>query len=143
MIRVMLAAVFIYHGGQKLFGWFGGHGLEGTAAFFAQLGIPHPTVAVILSGSTEFFGGLFLLLGLGLRLVAIPMAFNMAVACLTVHRVAFDAANHGMEYPLTLCVVLVAMVILGPGRFTLCHGCLCKCTPATAEPAAPSGQTGS
>ena len=140
LIRMMLAAIFIYHGGQKLFGWFGGHGLAGTAVFFAHLGIPHPTLAVILSGATEFFGGLALLFGLGLRLAAIPMAFNMAVACLTVHRGAFDATKGGMEYPLTLFVVLLAMVILGPGRFTLCRGYLCKCTPGAGEGPGTGGQ---
>jgi putative oxidoreductase len=142
LIRLILAAIFIYHGGGKLFGWFGGHGLHGTAGFFAEHGIPYPQVAAVLSGATEFFGGLVLVLGIGTRLVAIPMAFNMAVACTTVHYGAF-AAPRGMEYPLTLAVVLVVMVALGPGRFTACRCCWCKCAPLTETPAAPSGQTGS
>jgi putative oxidoreductase len=127
LIRLMLAAVFIYHGGGKLFGLFGGHGLQATAASMAGLGIPYPKVAAILSGGTEFFGGLILVLGPATRLVAIPMAFNMAVACLMVHRGAFGAANVGIGYPLTLGVVLLALVFLGPGRFTFCRGCWCKC----------------
>ena len=85
IIRLMLAAVFIYHGGQKLFGWFGGHGLTGFTEFLTGLNVPFPQVAAILSGGTEFFGGVILLLGTGTRVAAIPMAFNMAVACLTVH----------------------------------------------------------
>ena len=120
LIRLILAAVFIYHGGQKLFGWFDGFGLHATAGFLAGLYIPYPLVAAILSGSTEFFGGVILLVGTGTRLAAVPMAFNMAVACLTVHlHKGFGAQAGGMEYPLTLGVVLVAMILLGPGRITL------------------------
>ncbi len=120
MIRLILAAVFIYHGGQKLFGWFDGFGLHATAGFLAGLRIPHPLVAAILSGATEFFGGVILLVGTGTRLAAVPMAFNMAVACLTVHfHKGFGAQAGGMEYPLTLGVVLVTLILLGPGRITL------------------------
>ncbi len=120
IIRLMLAAVFIYHGGQKLFGWFGGHGLTGFTEFLTGLNVPFPQVAAILSGGTEFFGGVILLLGTGTRVAAIPMAFNMAVACLTVHlSKGFGAQGGGMEYPLTLGVVLVALALLGPGRLAI------------------------
>jgi putative oxidoreductase len=120
MIRLILAAVFIYHGGQKLFGWFGGHGLQGFAGNLEGLHIPYPMVAAVLSGGTEFLGGVILLLGTGTRLAAVPMAFNMAVACATVHLAkGFAAQNGGMEYPLTLGVVLLALVLLGPGRITV------------------------
>src|SRR3712207_3030635 len=80
LIRAVLATVFIYHGGQKHFGLFGGYGIEGTAGWMASIGIPFPTLATVLSGATEFFGGIVLLLGTGTRLAAIPMAFNMLVA---------------------------------------------------------------
>ena len=119
MLRAVLAAVFIYHGGQKLFGIFGGYGIAGTAGWMASVGIPFPTVSTVLAGGTEFFGGLVLLLGTGARIAAIPMAFTMLVAILTAHRGAFDARAGGMEYPLTLGVVLVALALVGPGRLTV------------------------
>ena len=58
LIRVMIGFVFFYHGGQKLFGIFGGYGIEGTAGFFASIGIPFPTLSVYLAGGAEFFGGI-------------------------------------------------------------------------------------
>ena len=143
-IRTIVAAVLIYHGGQKLFGWFGGPGLQGTTAFMEKLAIPHANVAAVLSGSAEFFGGVLLLLGIAARLAAIPMAINMAVACATAHH-GFSAMTGGMEYPLTLAIVLFGLILTGPGGFSLGRFCPCRCgmcrcgevceTPAT--PAAP------
>lgn len=118
LIRAALAAVFIYHGGQKLFGLFGGHGIEGTAGWMAGLGIPFPTAAAVLAGSAEFFGGIVLLLGTGTRLAAVPLAFTMSVAIATVHRGAFGGQG-GMEFPLTLAAALVALALTGPGRLTV------------------------
>jgi putative oxidoreductase len=117
LLRAVLALVFVFHGGQKLFGWFGGYGIEGTAQWMASIGIPFPTLSVILSGSAELFGGLALLGGgLLARLATAPMAFTMLVAIVSVHASAFDAAKGGMEYPLTLGVALVALGLIGPGR---------------------------
>jgi putative oxidoreductase len=118
LIRAILAVVFIYHGSQKLFGWFGGYGIEGTAGWMASVGIAFPTLSAILAGATEFVGGIALLVGTGTRLAAIPMAFTMLVAVATTHR-GFNAQTGGMEYPLTLCVILLALVLLGPGSFTV------------------------
>lgn len=119
LVRAVLAAVFIYHGGQKLFGIFGGHGIEATAGFMASIGVPFPTLSAILAGSAEFFGGIVLLLGTGTRIAAIPMAFTMLVAIVTVHNTGFDSRSGGMEYPLTLGVMLVALALTGPGSWTI------------------------
>ena len=119
LIRAVLAMVFIYHGGQKLFGWFDGYGIVGTAGWMASVGIPFPMLSTVLAASVEFFGGIILLLGTGARLAAIPMAFTMLVAIVTAHSTGFDARTGGMEYPLTLGVVLVALALLGPGRLTV------------------------
>lgn len=121
LIRAVLAAVFIYHGSQKLFGAFGGYGVAGTAGFFDKLGIPAPTLSVYLAAGTEFFGGIALILigGVAGRIVAAIMAFNMAVAIWLVHRHAFGTQNQGMEFPLTLGVTLLGLVFTGNGRLTL------------------------
>jgi len=119
LIRAVLAAVFFYHGSQKLFGWFGGHGLEATAQWMGSIGIPFPRLNALLASVTEVAGAVVLLMGTGTRLAAVPMAFTMAVAIATVHNSGFDVRTGGMEYALTLGVVLVALVLTGPGEFTL------------------------
>jgi len=118
LIRAILAVVFIYHGSQKLFGSFGGHGIEGTAGFMGTIGIPFPTFSAVMAGVTEFAGGIVLLLGTGARLAALPMAFTMLVAIATALS-GFDVRTGGMEYALTLGVILLALALLGPGRFTV------------------------
>ena len=80
MIRLILAAVFLFHGSQKLFGLFGGYGISGTAGFFDKnLGIPLPYLSAILVGLAEFVGGLSLLSGFVLRWAMIPLSFAMFV----------------------------------------------------------------
>ncbi len=118
-MRLMLGIIFVFHGSMKLFGWFGGGGLEGMAAFNAQLGLPFPMVGAVLAGLAEFCGGLALLMGVAVRWAVVPMIVTMLVASFTVHREAFWAEQNGMEYTLTLAVLLAALGIMGPGRFTL------------------------
>jgi putative oxidoreductase len=119
LIRVMIGVVFAFHGAQKLFGWFGGYGIEGTARAFESLGIPFPTLNVYLAGGAEFFGGLFLIIGLLTRPWALILTFTMIVAVLTAHRSAFSLQHNGMEYALTLGVVSLALAFIGAGRISL------------------------
>lgn len=119
LIRLMVGVVGVYHGGQKLFGLFGGGGIRGTAGAMEQMGLPLPMVSAILAGAAEFFCGILIAVGLRARLAALPFAFTMLVAVVVVHRDAFGAEHNGMEYPLTLAVVLIALAMIGPGRLTL------------------------
>ncbi len=116
VIRLMLAVVFVFHGSQKLFGVFGGYGIEGTATFFEQIGMPFPTASVVLAGGTELIGGLLLGLGLLARPAAFALAMTMFVAAFSAHS-GFNSQSGGMEYPLTLAVVSFALAVSGPGRF--------------------------
>lgn len=119
LLRGMAGIVFVFHGAQKLFGAFGGYGLDGTAWFFGEkLGLPFPYLSAILAGGTEFFGGLLLIAGLLFRPAAAIVAFTMAVAASTHLPNGFAANAGGAEYPLTLLVVLIALALLGPGRWT-------------------------
>jgi len=120
-MRVMVGIVFVYHGSQKLFGLFGGYGITGTAGWMASIGIPLPEVSATLAGAAEFFGGLALLSGFGQRLLSIPLTFTMLVAAFTAHS-GFNAASGGMEYPLTLAVVVAGLGLLGPGRLAFRRG---------------------
>lgn len=118
-LRLILATVFIFHGSQKLFGWFGGYGLTATGQYMESIGIPFGTASAFLAASTEFFGGILLLAGVLIPFVTIPMVFTMLVASFVAHGGGFSAQTGGMEYSLTLAVVLASLGLLGGGDWTL------------------------
>src|SRR5215813_1172390 len=119
LVRVTAGLLLVPHGAQKLFGWFGGYGIEATGQFFAsKLGLP-ASLAVV-AGLVEFFGGLMLALGLATRVVAALVVGLMAVAVLHVHLGAgFFWTSGGFEYPLFWGIVALAFVIRGGGRYSL------------------------
>lgn len=117
-LRLVLGVTMTAHGAQKLFGWFGGYGLSGTAGFFAdKLGLTPGLFWATLAGSGEFFGGLLLILGLATRLAALNTAVVMLVAIFTVHGGGFFAPA-GMEFPLSLLAMSLALVISGGGALS-------------------------
>ncbi len=118
-LRLVLAAIFMAHGGQKLFGWFGGHGLEETAMMFAQhLHMPPGILWASLAGMGEFFGGLSILFGCFTRLGALNIAIVMLVAISQVHWGKFFAPG-GMEYPLALLGMALGLLISGAGPLSI------------------------
>jgi putative oxidoreductase len=119
VIRIAVAIVFLYHGSQKLFGAFEGSGLGKFAGMLQQMGIPIPYLSAVLAACAEFFGGLLLLLGIAVRVAVIPMIFTMLVAIVKVHSGAFSLQHKGMEYALTLGLVLLGLGLTGPGRFVV------------------------
>ena len=120
LIRIMVGVVFIFHGSQKLFGAWGGSGLDGFAGYLETLGVPYPHASAVLAGLAEFLGGISLVTGAFLRLLAIPLVITMLVAIFTAFPgKGFDAQKGGMEYPLTLLVVVAALAIMGPGEYAL------------------------
>ncbi len=135
-IRVMTGLVLFFHGAQKLFAWFGGYGLTGTAGWMESIGIPFPEASALLAGLTEMVGGIAFLSGFGQRLLAGPVAFTMLVAAFTAHT-GFNAASGGMEYPLTLAVVAAGLGLTGPGRYALRLPTGVNARPTTAQPGRP------
>jgi putative oxidoreductase len=120
LLRLMLGIVFVYHGAQKLFGWFGGYGLEGTSQWMGSIGIPMPLVSTTLAALSEFGGGLVLITGLFFRPMMIPLFFTMLVAAFVGHAgKGFSAQAGGNEYALTLPVAVLALFFTGPGRLAL------------------------
>ena len=118
-LRIALGLIFMAHGGQKLFGWFGGYGLSATAGFFAEkLGMTPGILWATLAGSGEFFGGLLVIIGLATRFGALNIAIVMLVAIFKVHWPAFFAPA-GIEYPMALFCSAVALLIAGGGMFSL------------------------
>ena len=117
-LRLMGGTVFAFHGAQKLFGAFGGPGLEGFGGYLESLGVPFPALSAWLAAVTELVGGLALITGFGQRLIAVPLTFTMLVAAFSAHS-GFSAQTGGMEYPLMLAAVSLALGLTGPGRFAL------------------------
>ena len=119
-LRLAAGLVFIAHGSQKLFGAFGGFGLQGTAGFFeSQLGMKPGILWASLAGCGEFFGGLALLFGLVTRFFGIVTAIVMSTAIISVHFGIFFAEKGGMEYPLTLLLISISLVISGGGALSI------------------------
>ena len=119
LIRLMLGAVFLFHGAQKLFGAFEGPGLEGFSGYLESMDVPMPMVSAILAAVAEFVGGIALVTGIYMRPVILATAATMAVAAFKAHGGAFDINKGGMEYPLTLLVVLAGLFFTGSGRLAL------------------------
>ncbi|WP_298718057.1 DoxX family protein [uncultured Oceanisphaera sp.] len=120
VLRVPVGLILAAHGAQKLFGWFGGYGLEGTGQWLASIGLAPGYLMALLAGGAEFFGGLALVLGLLTRPAALVSAFTMLVAIFAVHiGNGLFMSNNGYEYALALFAVTLALAVQGAGRFAL------------------------
>jgi putative oxidoreductase len=118
-IRVGAGAIFSAHGAQKLFGWFGGYGLEGTAGWMASIGLEPGYALAVLAGSAELFGGLLLIVGLLVRPAALVLAVTMVVAIVSVHlENGFFMGNNGYEFALALLTASVGLALRGAGSFS-------------------------
>lgn len=119
-LRIPVGIIFVAHGAQKLFGWFGGYGLEGTGQWMASVGLNPGYLLATLAGSAEFFGGLALVLGLLVRPAAAVLAFTMLVAIFGVHvGNGLFMSNNGFEYGLALLAVAATLVVTGAGRVSI------------------------
>ena len=119
-LRISAGIIFVAHGAQKLFGSFGGYGLEGTGQWMASIGLEPGYLMALGAGSAEFFGGLALILGLLTRPAAFVLAITMVVAIVTVHLSnGLFLSNNGYEFGLALLGMSVALVFSGGGKFSL------------------------
>lgn len=119
-LRLPAGIIFVAHGAQKLFGSFGGGGLEGTAQWMASIGLEPGYLMALAAGSAEFFGGLALLLGLLTRPAAFVLSITMLVAIVTVHLSSgLFLSNGGYEFGLALLAMSVALLLNGGGKFSL------------------------
>jgi putative oxidoreductase len=120
VLRVPVGIIFMAHGAQKLFGSFGGYGLQGTGQWMESIGLAPGYLMALLAGSGEFFGGLFILLGLLTRPSALVLAFTMIVAIFAVHfQNGFFMSNGGYEFGLALLAASVSLVFSGAGKASL------------------------
>ncbi len=120
LLRLVVGGFFFGHGTQKLLGWFGGGGLEGTAEAFENLGLRPGKIHASAAGVTEAGGGTLLLLGLEMPLAAAMLTATMLTAIRTVHgRNGPWASNGGYEYNVVLIAVAIALAEIGPGPLSL------------------------
>jgi putative oxidoreductase len=121
LIHVTVGALLAGHGAQKLFGWFGGHGVEGTGGFFENaLHLRPGRHMALAAGASELFGGTLLALGLLTPLAALLIASTMLVASLTAHAGKGPwASNGGWELPLINAAVAIGLAFNGAGQWSL------------------------
>ena len=119
-LRIPVGIILAAHGAQKLFGWFGGYGLEGTGQWMASIGLEPGYLMAQFAGSAEFFGGLALIFGFLTRPAATVSAFTMLVAIFSVHiSHGLFASNNGYEFALSLFAATLALAIQGGGSLSI------------------------
>ena len=120
LLRVVVGLAFVGHGTQKLFGWFGGYGPQGTGGFFASQGYRAGVAMAVAAGLCETIGGALLALGLATPLAGALLAIVMlnAIGSVTLKR----AFMLGSELEIAYLTVAVALAATGPGRFSIDRG---------------------
>lgn len=120
VLRGMLGAVFVAHGGQKLFGWFGGDGFAAEVTSMRELGLEPATLMALAAGTSELAGGILVLIGLLTPLGA------LAITGVMIGAIAVDAwpngffvYNGGFEYNLVLIAICAALALTGAGHYSV------------------------
>ena len=120
LARTTIGLIFVGHGTQKLFGWFGGEGLEGTGAFFEQLGFRPGRRYALAAGAAEAGGGLLFALGAATPLAAAAISGSMITAIKTVHwEKGVWVSAGGYEYNLVLLAAVFGLTENGPGQWSI------------------------
>jgi putative oxidoreductase len=118
--RVTIGLLFFGHGAQKLFGWYGGGGLEGTAQGFESLGLRPGRRHAVAAGASEAGGGLLFALGFATPAAAAALCSVMITAIKTVHwEKGIWSAGGGYEYNLVLLVTVFGLTENGPGQWSV------------------------
>jgi putative oxidoreductase len=120
LIRLVVGILFIGHGAQKLFGWFGGYGPKGTGGWMESVGIKPGVAMAVLAGLMELLGGLLLAAGLFTPIAAVLITLTMLGAIIKVHgKNGIWVTANGYEYPLVLIAVAIGIALIGPGAYSL------------------------
>ncbi len=120
LLRLIVGGLFVGHGTQKLFGWFGGHGLDATAEGFEHLGLRPGRRNAIAAGAAEAGGGALLAAGLASPVAEAALTGTMITAISTVHAKNGPwAGDGGYEYNLVLIAIVLALAETGPGPISL------------------------
>ena len=125
LARIILGVIFFAHGSQKIFGWFGGHGLKQTLRSMKDF-VGLPSVLALAAVAAEFVGGVALIVGFLGRISALAIAVNMLAAIFIVHgkyglfmNWFGDRKGHGIEYHLLAIALAIVIIAQGAGAFSL------------------------
>lgn len=120
IIRLVIGLIMIGHGCKKLFGWFGGEGIQGAAGFFEAIGLRPGAAMVVCAGLAELIGGLLFASGLSVVAGAVLLIFTMIVAIIKVHgSKGLWSVNGGFEYNLVMIASLLGVALAGGGAYSL------------------------
>ncbi len=120
IIRLIIGLTFAAHGTQKLFGWFGGHGIAGTGGWFESIGMKPGKALAITAGLAELIGGLLFAGGAFLWIAALLIIGSMLVAIVKVHGAnGYWVTQNGYEYNMALIVIALGVAMIGAGDYSL------------------------
>ena len=120
ILRLVVGLAMAAHGSQKLFGWFGGHGLAGTGGFFEMIGFKPGRLFALLAGTTEIASGIMIAAGFLGPIGPALMLSVMIVAAVSVHlKNGFFAQSGGIEVAVLFAVAAVALAFTGFGQFSI------------------------
>jgi putative oxidoreductase len=120
LARLFIGGMFIGHGTQKLLGWFGGPGIEGTTGMMGSLGLAPARTNAYAASLSETLGGVGIALGAFTPAAAASLIATMTTAIRTVHiKNGFWSSDGGYEYNLTIIAALLLIVDGGPGPFSV------------------------
>ncbi|HCN57898.1 MAG TPA: oxidoreductase [Exiguobacterium sp.] len=120
LIRLVIGLTFAAHGTQKLFGWFGGHGIAGTGGWFESIGMKPGKTLALTAGLAELIGGLLFAGGLFLWFAAALIIVSMLVAIIKVHgQNGYWVTQNGYEYNMALIVIALGVALIGAGDYSL------------------------
>ncbi len=120
IIRTVFGLIFVGHGAQKLFGWFGGYGLKGTGGWLDSIGIKPGVMAAFVVGLFEVVGGLLFVLGLWMPVAAALIVILMLGAIISVHaKNGFWVTQNGIEYNVMIIAVAIGLALIGAGDYSI------------------------
>ncbi|MGE4273973.1 MAG: DoxX family protein [Desulfitobacterium sp.] len=120
LIRLAFGISIAIHGCQKLFGWFGGHGIKGTSQFFESIGFKPALPFVVMAGLGELLGGLLFAAGVFMPLASLLIIGTMIVAIVRVtFKNGYDITKGGYEYSLAIIAATLGIFLTGPGEYVL------------------------
>lgn len=120
VVRLVVGLLFVGHGAQKLFGWFGGYGPKGTGGWLESIGVKPGVAMAIVAGLMELVGGVLFAAGLLTPLAAALIVMTMLVAIVKVHgQNGLWATANGYEYNLVLAAIAIGIALTGAGQFSI------------------------
>ncbi|MFD9949517.1 DoxX family protein [Nonomuraea sp. NPDC059023] len=119
ILRLAVGLVMVYHGTEKLFGWWGADGLKGAAAFFGRMGYRPPLLMAAVAGLAETAGGLLLAAGALTPLAVLMLAGTFANIVILHLPNGLSRRRNGFEYELVLLAATCCLAFTGPGALAV------------------------